>query len=169
MADRKLLYNPPAASQKLDLTRLLSMSKPHLASKHLRNVIHLWQKICTFLFTQSNSNIPLKPPFKPGNYRNCHYLFSLINTERNVLINYAKDVKECCFSHVGSQTCPHKQLSLCAFVRCLPFFGSGSSLRVLVTHIACVCMSTFPKARQNDGKVSHLQSVFTRITVFPHM
>lgn len=32
-------------------------------------------------------------------------------------------------------------------VRCLPDIAIGSRLCVLVTHIPCVCMSTFPKAR----------------------
>lgn len=60
--------------------------------------------------------------------------------------------------------------SYCApSVRCLPHIDIGLRLRVLVTHIPCVCMSTFPKARGIHGKVFHLRPLFTWITVFPHM
>lgn len=50
----------------------------------------------------------------------------------------------------GSQICPQKPLT--ALIVCLLsgvclVLVIGFRLRVLVTHIPCVCMSTFPKAK----------------------
>lgn len=57
-------------------------------------------------------------------------------------------------------------------VRCLPDIGIGFSLCVLVTHIPCVCMSTFPKAlhlRARWKSFSPTASIYKDNSVSPHV
>ena len=92
--------------------------------------------------------------------------------EANVEPGCAKLSKTTVLLLTGLSTKASSSSSAVPSVGCLPAIDTGFSVCVLVTHIPCVCACQHlpkPATWRADGKVLHLWSLFTRITVFLHM